>query len=49
MDKATNLTFAQQDRARYADLVKTGFGTVQRAQSTDANVREAATAQQSRD
>ena len=43
-----NATFAEQDRQRYADLVKTGYGTVQRAQSTDANVR-AATAQIARD
>jgi len=36
-----NATFAEQDRQRYADLVKTGYGTVQRAQSTDAGVRAA--------
>ncbi len=34
-----NATFAEQDRQRYADLVKTGYGTVQRAQSTEASVR----------
>ena len=43
-----NATFAQQDRERYADLVKTGYGTVQRAQSTEASVR-AANAQVIRD
>ncbi len=43
-----NSTFAEQDRQRYADLVKTGYGTVQRAQSSDAAVR-AANAQVARD
>src|SRR5271169_4884221 len=31
-----NLQFAQQERARYDELMKTGSGTVQRAQQTDA-------------
>lgn len=34
-----NLTFAKQERARYDDLMKTGAGTVQRAQQTDATLR----------
>jgi membrane fusion protein (multidrug efflux system) len=34
-----NLTFAKQERARYDDLMKTGAGTVQRAQQTDAALR----------
>jgi membrane fusion protein (multidrug efflux system) len=33
------LEFARQDRKRYRDLMHTGFGTVQRAQQTDANFR----------
>ena len=35
-----SLTFARQDNARYRDLMKTGFGTVQRAQQADATLRE---------
>jgi membrane fusion protein (multidrug efflux system) len=35
-------TFAQQDQARYVDLMKTGYGTVQRAQQADATLRQAA-------
>jgi membrane fusion protein, multidrug efflux system len=34
-----NLIFAQQERARYDDLMKSGSGTVQRAQQTDAALR----------
>ena len=34
-----NLQFAQQERTRYDDLMKTGSGTVQRAQQTDAALR----------
>jgi membrane fusion protein (multidrug efflux system) len=34
-----NLQFAQQERTRYDDLMKTGAGTVQRAQQTDAALR----------
>jgi membrane fusion protein, multidrug efflux system len=34
-----NLKFAQQERARYDDLMKSGSGTVQRAQQTDAALR----------
>jgi membrane fusion protein, multidrug efflux system len=34
-----NLKFAQQERARYDELMKTGSGTVQRAQQTDAALR----------
>ena len=34
-----NLKFAQEERARYDDLMKTGSGTVQRAQQTDATLR----------
>jgi membrane fusion protein, multidrug efflux system len=33
-------TFAQQDQTRYLDLMKTGYGTVQRAQQADANLRQ---------
>ncbi|HEX9448101.1 MAG TPA: HlyD family secretion protein [Dongiaceae bacterium] len=33
-------TFAKADNARYQDLVKTGFGSVQRAQSTQATLSE---------
>jgi membrane fusion protein, multidrug efflux system len=32
--------FARQDDRRYRDLVKTGYGTVQRAQQADANLRQ---------
>ncbi|RTM09197.1 MAG: HlyD family secretion protein [Bradyrhizobiaceae bacterium] len=39
-----NLKFAQEERARYDDLMKTGSGTIQRAQQTDAALR-ASTAQ----
>jgi membrane fusion protein (multidrug efflux system) len=35
-----NLQFAQQEQARYDGLMKTGSGTVQRAQQTDAALRE---------
>jgi membrane fusion protein (multidrug efflux system) len=35
-----NLKFAQQEHARYDELMKTGSGTVQRAQQTDAALRE---------
>jgi membrane fusion protein (multidrug efflux system) len=35
-----NLQFAQQERTRYDDLMKSGSGTVQRAQQTDAALRE---------
>jgi membrane fusion protein (multidrug efflux system) len=34
-----NLHFAQQERTRYDDLMKSGSGTVQRAQQTDAALR----------
>ena len=34
-----NLKFAQQERARYDELMKSGSGTVQRAQQTDATLR----------
>ena len=34
------LEFANQDNKRYQDLMKTGFGTVQRAEQASANVRE---------
>jgi membrane fusion protein (multidrug efflux system) len=34
-----NLGFAQQERSRYDDLMKSGSGTVQRAQQTDAVLR----------
>jgi membrane fusion protein, multidrug efflux system len=34
-----NLRFAQQERARYDDLMKSGAGTIQRAQQTDAALR----------
>jgi membrane fusion protein (multidrug efflux system) len=34
-----NLNFAQQERTRYDELMKTGSGTVQRAQQTDAALR----------
>jgi len=35
-----NLKFAREEQARYEDLMKTGSGTVQRAQQTDAALRE---------
>jgi membrane fusion protein (multidrug efflux system) len=35
-----SLKFAHQDNVRYQDLMKTGYGTVQRAQQTDAALRE---------
>jgi membrane fusion protein (multidrug efflux system) len=34
-----NLKFAEQERTRYDDLMKTGSGTIQRAQQTDAALR----------
>src|ERR1700741_1895721 len=34
-----NLKFAQEERTRYDDLMKSGSGTVQRAQQTDAALR----------
>ncbi|MCP3463797.1 HlyD family secretion protein [Bradyrhizobium sp. CCGUVB23] len=34
-----NLTFAQEERARYDELMKSGSGTIQRAQQTDAALR----------
>jgi membrane fusion protein, multidrug efflux system len=34
------LKFAQEEQARYDDLMKSGSGTVQRAQQTDAALRE---------
>ena len=34
-----NLKFAQQERSRYDDLMKSGSGTIQRAQQTDAALR----------
>ena len=34
-----NLKFAQEERSRYDDLMKSGSGTVQRAQQTDAALR----------
>jgi membrane fusion protein, multidrug efflux system len=34
-----NLKFAQEERTRYDDLMKTGSGTLQRAQQTDATLR----------
>jgi membrane fusion protein (multidrug efflux system) len=37
-----SLTFARQDHARYRDLMKTGYGTVQRAQQTEAQLQETA-------
>ena len=44
-----NLKFAQQERARYDELMKSGSGTVQRAQQTDAALRaQTAQLQQSR-
>jgi membrane fusion protein (multidrug efflux system) len=42
------LDFAQEDYARYRDLMRTGYGTVQRAQQTGAALREK-TAQLQRD
>ena len=35
-----NLQFAQEEQARYDDLMKSGSGTIQRAQQTDAALRE---------
>ncbi|HTZ76873.1 MAG TPA: HlyD family secretion protein [Stellaceae bacterium] len=35
-----SLQFAQQEQKRYHDLMQTGFGTVQRAQQTEAGLRE---------
>jgi membrane fusion protein (multidrug efflux system) len=35
-----SLAFARQDYRRYHDLVKTGYGTVQRAQQAQANLRQ---------
>jgi membrane fusion protein (multidrug efflux system) len=35
-----NLKFASEEQARYDDLMKSGAGTVQRAQQTDAALRE---------
>ena len=43
-----SLTFAQQDAARYHDLMNTGAGTVQRAEQTEA-LRAEAAAQLARD
>jgi membrane fusion protein (multidrug efflux system) len=34
------LVFSQQDFQRYTDLAKTGYGTVQRAQQAQADIRE---------
>jgi membrane fusion protein (multidrug efflux system) len=34
------LVFSQQDFQRYSDLAKTGYGTVQRAQQAQADIRE---------
>jgi membrane fusion protein (multidrug efflux system) len=34
-----NLKFAREERARYDELMKTGAGTIQRAQQTDAALR----------
>lgn len=36
----SGLKFAEQDHARYQDLVQTGYGTVQRAQQTEAILGE---------
>ncbi len=36
----SGLKFAEQDRARYRDLMRTGYGTVQRAQQTEAILGE---------
>jgi membrane fusion protein (multidrug efflux system) len=33
--------FAEQDRERYSDLVRTGYGTVQRLQQAEAAIRQA--------
>jgi membrane fusion protein (multidrug efflux system) len=35
-----NLNFARQEQSRYDDLMKSGSGTIQRAQQTDAALRE---------
>ena len=37
---AANLQFAQQEQTRYDGLMKSGSGTVQRAQQTEAELRE---------
>jgi membrane fusion protein (multidrug efflux system) len=37
-----SLKFARQDHARYQDLMKTGYGTVQRFQRAEATLRESA-------
>ncbi len=37
-----NLKFAREEQARYDDLMKSGSGTIQRAQQTDAALREKA-------
>jgi membrane fusion protein (multidrug efflux system) len=39
-----SLEFAAQDRERYRNLMKTGYGTVQRAQQAEATARERAAA-----
>jgi membrane fusion protein (multidrug efflux system) len=39
--RQATLVFARQDRKRYWDLMKTGTGTVQKAQQSDAALREA--------
>jgi membrane fusion protein (multidrug efflux system) len=39
-----SLKFAAQDRERYRNLMKTGYGTVQRAQKAEATARERAAA-----
>jgi len=36
-----SLTFARQDHTRYGDLVKTGYGTVQKYQNAEATLQEA--------
>jgi membrane fusion protein, multidrug efflux system len=44
-----NVKFAQEERSRYDDLMKTGSGTLQRAQQTDAALRsQSAQLQQSK-
>ena len=37
-----SLTFAKEERTRYHNLVRSGYGTVQRAQQADATLREKA-------
>jgi membrane fusion protein (multidrug efflux system) len=44
-DKAAE-TFARQDYQRYRDLMKTGFGTVQRAQQAEADIQQKSAAVQ---